>query len=66
MKSIFTAASSAAKEYGVTLQEGANIAGFEKVIVIYPCQWPGVPSCYQCRPASISLLTAVAQIAKCI
>eukprot|EP00775_Hariotina_reticulata_P008754 gene8754-8933_t len=31
MKSIYAAASSAAKEYGVTLQEGANIAGFEKV-----------------------------------
>jgi len=36
MKSIYAAASSAAKEYGVTLQEGANIAGFEKVIVIGP------------------------------
>lgn len=31
MRDIFSAASSAAKEYGVTLQEGANIAGFEKI-----------------------------------
>lgn len=31
MKSIYTASSGAAKTYGVTLQEGANIAGFEKI-----------------------------------
>lgn len=31
MHDIYAAASSAAKEYGVTLQEGANIAGFVKV-----------------------------------
>ncbi|KAF6258661.1 hypothetical protein COO60DRAFT_1622128 [Scenedesmus sp. NREL 46B-D3] len=31
MHDIFVAASTASKEYGVTLQEGANIAGFEKI-----------------------------------
>lgn len=31
MKSIYAAASGAAKEYGVTLQAGANIAGFVKI-----------------------------------
>lgn len=31
MRSIYEAASTAAKDYGVTLAEGANIAGFEKV-----------------------------------
>jgi glutamate dehydrogenase (NADP+) len=31
MKGIYYAASSAAKEFGVTLQAGANIAGFLKV-----------------------------------
>uniref|UniRef100_A0A383VGJ9 Glutamate dehydrogenase n=2 Tax=Tetradesmus obliquus TaxID=3088 RepID=A0A383VGJ9_TETOB len=31
MHDIFAASSGASKEYGVTLQEGANIAGFEKI-----------------------------------
>lgn len=31
MRDIYAASSSAAKEFGVTLAEGANIAGFEKV-----------------------------------
>jgi glutamate dehydrogenase (NADP+) len=31
MHDIFAASSTASKEYGVTLQEGANIAGFEKI-----------------------------------
>jgi glutamate dehydrogenase/leucine dehydrogenase len=31
MRGIYVASATAAKEYGVTLQEGANIAGFEKV-----------------------------------
>lgn len=31
MHDIYAAASSSAKEFGVTLAEGANIAGFEKV-----------------------------------
>eukprot|EP00878_Enallax_costatus_P001206 GHUV01001348.1.p1 GENE.GHUV01001348.1~~GHUV01001348.1.p1 ORF type:complete len:464 (+),score=127.69 GHUV01001348.1:196-1587(+) len=31
MHDIYTASAAASKEYGVTLQEGANIAGFEKI-----------------------------------
>lgn len=31
MKDIYSASASAAKEYGVTLQAGANIAGFVKI-----------------------------------
>lgn len=31
MHDIYAASSAAAKEFGVTLAEGANIAGFEKV-----------------------------------
>lgn len=31
MRDIYAASSSAAKEFGVTLAEGANIAGFTKV-----------------------------------